>query len=71
MAKLGFLDSVETSRIRGWAFDDQNPNSPASVDICINGVVLATIKCSEFRQDLADAQIGNGLAWLLLLPATT
>ncbi|MBZ5618416.1 MAG: class I SAM-dependent methyltransferase [Acidobacteriia bacterium] len=60
MAELGFLDSVETSGIRGWAFDDQNPMSPATVDICINGVVLATIKCSEFRQDLADAQIGNG-----------
>jgi len=60
MAKLGFLDSVDANRITGWAFDDRDPESPASVEICVNAVVVATIKCSEFRQDLADAQIGDG-----------
>jgi SAM-dependent methyltransferase len=60
MAKLGFLDSVETGRIRGWAFDDGNPESSASIEICINGAVIATIECLEYRQDLADAGIGDG-----------
>lgn len=60
MAKMGFLDSIEAGLIGGWAFDDQIPDSPAMIDICINGAVIATIKCSEFRADLADAHIGNG-----------
>jgi len=60
MARTGFLDSVDTGCIRGWAYDDQNPNSPAIVDICINGDIVATIGCSEFRQDLLDAHIGDG-----------
>jgi len=60
MAKLGFLDSVAAGRIAGWACDDGNTKLPAKVDICVNGVVIATIECSEFRQDLADARIGNG-----------
>jgi len=60
MARIGFLDSIEGGLIRGWAFDDQTPDAPVMVDIYINGVVIATLECSEFRPDLAEARIGDG-----------
>jgi SAM-dependent methyltransferase len=59
MAKIGCLDSVDDGILRGWALD-QDGQSPARVDICVDGSVLDTIPCSEFRDDLLAAERGNG-----------
>lgn len=59
MAKLGCLDSVEDGIAKGWALD-QGRHSPAEIDICVDGSVVDTVACSEFRSDLLAAKRGNG-----------
>jgi SAM-dependent methyltransferase len=58
VSNRGFLDTIEGYALRGWAIDDAS-TEPALVDICIDGTVIATVSCSEFRADLADA-FGDG-----------
>jgi SAM-dependent methyltransferase len=59
VSKRGFLDEIECNILRGWAIDDASME-PARVDIALDGTVIATISCSEFRADLARAQVGDG-----------
>lgn len=59
MSRRGFLDTIDGYALRGWAIDDAS-TEPARVDISIDGTVVATISCSEFRADLAEAKIGHG-----------
>jgi SAM-dependent methyltransferase len=59
MGKIGCLDSVDDGVVTGWALDESS-DSPACVDICVNGAVVDTTICSEFRPDLLAANRGNG-----------
>jgi SAM-dependent methyltransferase len=59
VAKVGFVDSIEDGVISGWALDEST-QSPAVVDISIDGVVVAKVTCCEFRPDLVRAHRGNG-----------
>ena len=59
MAKRGFLDGVESGRIRGWACDDREPGSPAKIDIVIDGAVVATMPVFAVVRD-AVFGIGGG-----------
>ena len=46
---------------RGWAWDPQQPNTPISVNIYADDNLVATVSADQFRQDLLDAGIGNGV----------
>jgi len=59
MPKTGFLDSIDGRLLRGWAHEE-GADSPATVEICLNGVVVASVLCADFRPDLAAAHIGDG-----------
>jgi SAM-dependent methyltransferase len=59
VSNRGFLDAIEGRTLRGWAIDDASAEA-ACVEVSINGNVIATVSCSEFRADLADAHSGDG-----------
>jgi hypothetical protein len=46
--------------IVGWAWDLKKPDTAVKVDIYDGDTKLATVTADQFRQDLADAKIGNG-----------
>jgi len=56
----GRHDTTNCSTISGWAWDAFQPNTPISVDIYSDGVLLATVLAGDFRQDLVSIGIGNG-----------
>lgn len=56
----GYHDAADCNWISGWAWKSSQPNTPISVDIYADGILLATVVADQFRQDLLDAGIGNG-----------
>src|SRR5437868_1775099 len=54
----GFHEFADCTTISGWAWDSTKPNTPISVNIFSNGVLIATVPADQFRQDLLDAGIG-------------
>ena len=57
----GSFDSADCSSITGWAWDPQQPNTPITVNIYADDNLVATVSADQFRQDLLDAGIGNGV----------
>jgi matrixin len=57
----GSLDLVSCNSIAGWAWDSTQPNSPINVDIYDGSTLIATVAANQFRQDLANAGLGNGI----------
>jgi hypothetical protein len=56
----GYHDVGNCSVVAGWAWDNNQPTAPVSVDIYADGVLLTTVQAASFRQDLLNAGIGNG-----------
>jgi hypothetical protein len=59
-AYQGFFERLDCQSLSGWAWDSSQPNTPVSVDIFDGSQKIATVRASEFRQDLVYAGIGNG-----------
>ncbi len=51
-AYQGFFDSAACDKIFGWAWDQNQPNTPINVDIFDGNSLLATITAGDFRSDL-------------------
>jgi hypothetical protein len=67
----GFHDLADCQNIAGWAWDQNNPNTPINVDIYDGTTLIATVAANAFRQDLANAGIGNGVhAFSFATPAS-
>ncbi len=56
----GFLDGADCGSIFGWAWDANQPNTPISVDIYGDNMLIAVVLADQFRQDLANVGKGNG-----------
>ena len=56
----GTLDVVSAEEIAGWAWDSGQPEAVIQVDIYDGENKVATLVAGDFRQDLADANTGNG-----------
>ena len=56
----GFLDGANCNDIVGWAWDANDPNNSITVDIYSDNVLVTTVVANQFRQDLLDANKGNG-----------
>ena len=56
----GFHDTANCDTISGWAWDSTQPNTPINVDIYSDGNLVMTVAADQFRQDLANAGVGNG-----------
>jgi RHS repeat-associated protein len=57
----GYFDSVDCNTISGWGWDANQPNKPINVDIYDGSTLIATVSANQFRQDLLNAGIGNGV----------
>jgi hypothetical protein len=57
----GFHDLADCNNIVGWAWDATQPNTPISVDIYSDNVLVMTVLANQFRQGLLDAGKGNGV----------
>src|SRR5262249_10528956 len=56
----GNFEGANCTQISGWAWDQNDPNSPINVAIFSDGQLIATVLAIQFRQDLVNAGIGNG-----------
>jgi hypothetical protein len=56
----GSFESIDCHTITGWAWDSSQPNTPISVDIYDGFQKIAIVRADQYRQDLANAGIGNG-----------
>ncbi len=56
----GWVDGADCNQIWGWAWDRSKPNKPISVDIYAGSTFVATVQANQFRQDLLNADKGNG-----------
>ena len=56
----GYVDCATETVVSGWAWDSRKPNDPVVVEISRNEEPIATITADRFRQDLLEAQFGNG-----------
>lgn len=67
----GYHESAGCDTIGGWAWDARQPDTPVSVDIYADGSLVATVSANQFRQDLLNAGIGNGVhGFSLATPAS-
>ncbi|GAB3319783.1 hypothetical protein GCM10027299_12710 [Larkinella ripae] len=61
----GYLDKLDCGGIRGWVWDRKKPNTPLTVEFSAetspgNYTVLGSTLANIYRQDLKDANKGNG-----------
>ncbi len=56
----GHVDSLSADWINGWAHDDAQADEPTEVLILVDERLAACVVAGAFRQDLADAGVGNG-----------
>lgn len=59
-ALRGFIDTIEPSRITGWAQDMTCPELPVLLEIRLHGALVGSILACDFRGDLEAAGIGRG-----------
>lgn len=56
----GFFDIADCDLIHGWAWNQNDPDAPVSVEIYDGTTLLATVKAGDRRGDLVTAGKGNG-----------
>ena len=56
----GVFEVADCNTISGWAWDQNDPNSPINVAIFDGSQLIATVLAIQFRQSLVDQGKGNG-----------
>lgn len=59
-APAGHVDGVIDGSFVGWAFNRSNLREPISVDIIVDGDIIGTVACTDFRKDLEAAGYADG-----------
>jgi membrane protein involved in D-alanine export len=54
------VDKLDCFQISGYIWDQSKPNTPAVVDIAMDGKTIGTVKADELREDLLDRGMGTG-----------
>jgi hypothetical protein len=60
MAYEGYVDFADGSHVRGWVFDNADPDAPLMVEFLCGETVLGGGPADGFRADLLAAGKGNG-----------
>jgi len=60
MSLIGCVDTLWDMCVSGWAADDADRDKPVQVDVIANSILVATVPCEIFREDLRLAGIGDG-----------
>jgi glycosyltransferase involved in cell wall biosynthesis len=56
----GYLDEATRTRIRGWAWNADDPDAALTLEVLDNDVVIARVRADRHRGDLAADGIGTG-----------
>src|SRR5207302_814544 len=56
----GYIDEASSSRITGWVWNPQQPDSPITLDLADGDTRLARVMANQYRSDLRQAGIGDG-----------
>jgi len=56
----GSLDATSVVEIAGWVWDRNHPQHSVDVEIVCDGELLATVGATRHREDLSDADKGDG-----------
>lgn len=56
----GSIDRIDELAIEGWAIDDDHVTSKLAFDVLVNDRMIGRFIADGFRQDLKDAEIGDG-----------
>lgn len=56
----GYIELIDLPTIAGWAWNERNPHETVEVEIFADDEYLDTVDANKYRQDLADAGIGDG-----------
>src|SRR6266851_6505359 len=56
----GYIDEASRSRITGWVWNPQQPDSPITLDLADGDTRLAKVMANQYRSDLRQAGIGDG-----------
>ncbi len=56
----GYVDAVSDGRVHGWAYDRIRPGKRLTLEVYAAGGRVGTIRAELFRQDLANAGVGDG-----------
>jgi hypothetical protein len=57
---FGYVDEVGAGHIRGWAWDQGNPDLPVLLEILVHGRVIGTTLACDERSDVQAAGYGQG-----------
>jgi RHS repeat-associated protein len=67
----GWLDADNCTWIAGWVWDSTRPWTAVAIDIYANNVLIASTAAGVYRQDLANAGVGDGRhAFIVPTPAS-
>ena len=55
-----YVDEIMGNRIRGWVRDPSRPGRRLAIQVFVGSTLIATDLADRFRQDLLNAQIGDG-----------
>lgn len=65
----GYIDVANCDAIHGWAWNQNDPDNPLSIEIYDGTTLLATLKANELRENLISAGKGNGkYAYTYMVP---
>jgi hypothetical protein len=56
----GFVDTVGSDSISGWALDPNHPEAPVCLDIFADGRLIGQVLANIYREDLEAAGLGSG-----------
>jgi len=56
----GYIDEASSSRITGWVWNPQQPDSPITLDLADGDTRLARVMANQYRSDLRQTGIGDG-----------
>ncbi len=60
---VGYLEGLRGIIVSGWAFDPTRPEAALSLDMIIDGNLIARVDADRYREDLAGGY--HGFEWLL------
>jgi hypothetical protein len=56
----GSFDGANCGNFWGWVYNKDSPNAPITIEFLANNVVVGSVRAANFRQDLKNANKGNG-----------
>lgn len=65
----GYIDIATCDAIYGWAWNQNDPDTPLTIELYDGNTLLATVKANELRENLVSAGKGNGkYAYTYIIP---